>query len=147
MHNGDDDENINADKEKLSHESILLQFMHQNEDVIQGDSSRKLRKTTRVFQEKLTTKAFLIKILIQIVKQDLKLLDWLILLCSIELWQLLVNESNNQDGLGRATKSGQYYAKSFYPVTTGHMVDSIKFNFIKLYSSQGTGKIKQQENQ
>ena len=74
MHNGDHEENINADKEKLSHESILLQFMHQNEDVIQGDSSRKLRKTTRVFQEKLTTKAFLIKILIQIVKQDLKLL-------------------------------------------------------------------------
>ena len=56
-----------------------------------------------------------------VVSDESTCLDWLSLLWPDELWQLLVDETNNQAERVKATKPNHYYAKSFYPVTMEEM--------------------------
>lgn len=48
-------------------------------------------------------------------------LDWLTLIWPNELWQLIVNETNNQANREKAAKPNHYNAKSFYSVTINEM--------------------------
>ena len=56
-----------------------------------------------------------------VISDESTCLDWLSLLWPNELWQLLVDETNNQAECIKVTKPNHYYAKSFYPVTMDEM--------------------------